>query len=311
MPNRNAQPAALAHFLRTRRARISPADVGWAKAARRRVPGLRREEVAELADVGVTWYTWLEQARNINVSEAVLERLARALRLKAEEREHLFLLAGYPAPLPLASSEENLLSTARQVLTSLDPSPAIVLNRRWDVLAWNRSAARVFADFSSLPDSHRNWVWLTFADASFRKLFSDWERFARCVIAHFRADSTTIAKDPQWSELVSLLEHRNCKFREWWSTHEVASSFDWRNELRHPTAGTLFLNSIHFEFPRPSSLKLVAYTACPDSDTQEGLVRLVSRGSKSRNLNKRAREKGTGIDSRLQRRPHELKVGVA
>jgi transcriptional regulator with XRE-family HTH domain len=100
MTNRNAQPAALADFLKSRRARISPADIGWTKAVRRRVPGLRREEVAELAEVGVTWYTWLEQARNINVSISVLERLALALKLKAEEREHLFLLAGYAAPLP-------------------------------------------------------------------------------------------------------------------------------------------------------------------------------------------------------------------
>jgi transcriptional regulator with XRE-family HTH domain len=281
MTNRNAQPAALADFLKSRRARISPADIGWTKAVRRRVPGLRREEVAELAEVGVTWYTWLEQARNINVSIAVLERLALALKLKAEEREHLFLLAGYAAPLPLASSEENLMSTAKQVLTSLDPSPAIILNRRWDVIAWNSSAAKIFGDFALLSDSHRNWVWLTFSNASFRKLFKDWDRFARCVVAHFRADSTTLAKDPHWIGLISTLSDRNEKFREWWLTHEVASALDWRKELRHPVAGVLFLNSVHFEFPRPSSLKLVAYTACPETDTQERLLKLASKKTRA------------------------------
>ncbi len=280
MSSKNAQPAALAHFLKTRRARLSPQELGWTKSSRRRVPGLRREEVAELANVGVTWYTWIEQARSINVSAAVLERLAQALKLKAEEREHLYLLAGYPAPLPPPNSEENLMNTVRQVLKSIDPNPAIVLNRRWDVVAWNASASKVFTDFSQLAEPRRNWVWLTFADTTFRRLFVDWDRFARCVVAHFRADSTAIAAAPQWLELISELQSRSSKFREWWSSYEVAGSLDWRKELQHPIAGTLFLNSVHFEFPRPSSLKMVTYIACPETDTPRRLQKLVSSEKK-------------------------------
>lgn len=281
MPNANVQAVQLAHFLKSRRARLSPSDVGWSKASRRRVPGLRREEVAELAEIGVTWYTWLEQARDVNVSASTLERIAGALRLEAEEREHLFLLAGYPAPLPLACSGDQLMSTVRQVLSSLDPNPAIVLNRRWDVIAWNDAAALVFTDFALLPELRRNWVWLTFTDAAFQCLIVDWKRFARCVIAHFRADSAAHATDSRWIELTAALEHRSPQFREWWSSHEVVSSLDWRKELLHPTAGALFLDSIGFEFPRPSSLKLVTYTASPDTDTNERLYALVSAIGKS------------------------------
>jgi transcriptional regulator with XRE-family HTH domain len=283
MPPANAQALELAHFLKSRRARLSPADVGWTKSSRRRVPGLRREEVAELAEIGVTWYTWLEQAREMNVSAVTLERIASALKLEAEERQHLFLLAGYPAPHPLPGAGDLLLGTVTQVLDGLDPNPAIVLNRYWDVVAWNRSAALVFSDFSAQKETRRNWIWLTFTDLSFRKLIVDWERFARCVIAHFRADSASYATESRWVELTSALENVSPEFRQWWSSHEVVSSLDWRKELYHPKAGTIFLDSIHFEFPRPSSLKLVTYTACPDTDTQERLIAL-SNGRKSRLL---------------------------
>lgn len=276
MPTANTQAVELAHFLKSRRARLSPSDVGWAKASRRRVPGLRREEVAELAEIGVTWYTWLEQGRRVNVSAATLERIASALKLEAEERQHLFLLAGYPAPHPLGGAGDQLMSTVKQVLLGLDPNPAIVLNRYWDVVAWNDSAALVFSDFAALPEDRRNWVWLTFTDPAFQSLIVDWERFARCVIAHFRADSAAHGTDPHWIQLTAALKTRSPVFREWWSSHEVVSSLDWRKELLHPTAGVLLLDSIHFEFPRPSSLKLVTYTAYPDTDTNERLRKLAS-----------------------------------
>jgi transcriptional regulator with XRE-family HTH domain len=246
------------------------------------VQGLRREEVAELAEIGVTWYTWLEQARKVNVSASALERISSALKLEAEEREHLFLLAGYPAPHPLASSGDQLMTTVTQVLSGLNPNPAVVLSRRWDVVPWNNAAALVFADFASLPEHRRNWVWLTFTDPPFQDLIANWKRFARCVVAHFRADSAPHAADTRWIELIAALDHRSPQFKEWWSSHEVVSSLDWRKGLLHSTAGTLLLDSIAFEFPRPSSLKLITYTPCLETDTKERLHALVFAGRKVR-----------------------------
>ena len=135
-----------------------------------------------------------------------------------------------------------------------------------------------------LPEHRRNRVWLTFTDAAFQSLLVDWKRFALCVIAHFRADLAAYATDSRWLELTAALERCSPQFRKWWSSHEVVSSLDWRKELLHPTAGALFLDSVHFEFPRPSSLKLVTYTAGPDTDTNERLCALVSSIGKSRKL---------------------------
>jgi transcriptional regulator with XRE-family HTH domain len=238
------------------------------------VAGLRREEVAELAGIGVTWYTWLEQARSVNVSALTLERIATALALDKDEREHLFLLGDQHPPLPLAAVGDHLMGTVNQVLASLEPNPAYVLNPRWDLVAWNRAANYVFGDFEKMPEGRRNIVWLTFTDKDFRKMFIDWERFARCVLAHFRADSAAHTGDPRWSELTDALIQQSDEFRHWWTCHEVAWSLDWSKELVHPIAGALSLNSIQLDLHRPTNLKLVAYMPSPGSDTAKHLLAL-------------------------------------
>jgi transcriptional regulator with XRE-family HTH domain len=236
------------------------------------VAGLRREEVAELAGIGVTWYTWLEQARSVNVSAPTLERIATALALDKEEREHLFLLGDQHPPLPVEAVDDRLMATVKQVLASLEPNPAYVLNPRWDLIAWNGAARNVFGDFGKMPEGRRNIVWLTFTDKDFRRMFVDWERFARCVLAHFRADSAAHTGDPRWSELTDALIQQSAEFRHWWTCHEVAWSLDWSKELVHPRAGTLSLNSIQLDLHRPINLKLVAYMPAPGSDTAEHLL---------------------------------------
>lgn len=269
--------AELADFLHTRRARLSPSDVGLPHRTRRRVAGLRREEVAELADISVTWYTWLEQARPRNVSALTLERIAKALQLDLQEREHLFLLAGHPAPLPLADTEVQLMSSVNQVLTSMDPNPAYVLNSRWDLAAWNRAATNVFGDFNRLPQQERNLVWLTFMDPALRHLFVEWESFARCVLAHFRSDSASHVGDPRWAELTDTLTTQSKEFRSWWPCHEVAWPLEGRKELLHPAVGKLCLRSLHLELHSPVRLRVVTYTPVLDSETAQRLTALARR----------------------------------
>ncbi len=169
----------LADFLRTRRAALQPGDVGLPNGGRRRTAGLRREEVAQLAGVGVTWYTWLEQGRDVRASLDVLEALARALRLTATERTHLLLLGRGEEPPPPKSPAERVSPTLKRMMKSLDPNPAFVLGRRWDYLAWNRAACAVFGDFEKVPRGARNHVWLTFMDPARRELWLDWERGMR------------------------------------------------------------------------------------------------------------------------------------
>ncbi len=179
----------LSDFLRTRRAKIVPSDVGLADGARRRTPGLRREEVALLANIGATWYTRLEQGQPINVSAEVLDGIARALRLTSEERRHLHLLAGM-APAVAVPDEERVSELVRRVLDGLDPLPAYVRGRRWDILAWNASADAL-ADFSSATGPARNIVWRLFRDPHSRCRYGDPEctmRRARRAVPRRRGE---------------------------------------------------------------------------------------------------------------------------
>lgn len=249
----------MADFLRTRRARLMIEKTPLPRGNRRRVPGLRREEVAELAGIGVTWYTWLEQGRPVNVSAGTLQRISTALQLNSFEQTHLFQLAGHPVPKSLDGEQSRLLLGARQTIESLDPTPAYVLNPRWDLVAWNRGASDVFGDFNEVPEERRNIVWLTFTPSEFRKRMMNWEPFAHCVLAHFRADSSAYTNDPEWSELTNSLLAQSEEFRSWWAGHEVAWQPNFRNDLVHPSYGNLHLHAVNLNVQGPGQLKIVAY----------------------------------------------------
>ncbi|WP_321476489.1 helix-turn-helix transcriptional regulator [uncultured Paludibaculum sp.] len=265
----------LGDFLRTRRAHLLPAKAGVAARRRRRVAGLRREEVAELADISVTWYTWLEQGRPVNVSTGTLERLASVFNLVGREREHLFLLAGHMAPPPVPESAQKIMNLVRQVLESMNPNPAYVLNQRWDILGWNRAAARVFGDFGAISEAERNIVWMTFQrDSFFSRLFVDWDRYAHCVLGNFRVDSTAHVNDPGWSSLKQALLRESPEFAEWWPNHEIAAPEAYRKELLHPVAGLLTFEPLHLDVQHPSQLKIVSYLPCLDTDTAARLQKL-------------------------------------
>ncbi len=269
------QRSQLADFLRTRRALLSPPRVGLPAGKRRKVPGLRREEVAELAGIGATWYTWLEQGREVNVSARTLQQLADALRLAPEERSYLFALAGQQPPPIDTEKDDIILEGLQGVLRGLDPSPAYVVNQCWDLIAWNRGATEVFGRFENRPVSERNLMWILFTDAAFRKLHLDWEAFARCLLSGLRGEIVSMPANPRLAELVSALRESSEEFRKWWSTHDVILPQQRFRVLKHPKAGKLTLDLTILQVFRAPHLKLFSFTPVEGTGTEEKLVALL------------------------------------
>ena len=272
--NGERRRAELADFLRRRRADIKPEDLGLPGGGRRRTPGLRREEVAQLAGVGTTWYTWLEQGRDVRASQEVLESLARALQMTPVERAHLLLLGrGEEAPVsaaPLESASPSL----RRLIDTLGPAIAYVLGRRWDVLAWNQAARAVIGDFEAIEAPSRNHLWLMFTDPTRRELMPDWEGAARNCVAKFRVDHARHLGDPSFEELVVALRGASRDFCRAWKRHEVGFSSGGRKELRHPEAGTLHFEHQAFHPTDEPEQRLILYTPVPGTGTAEKLEEL-------------------------------------
>ena len=276
--NGTRRRAEFADFLRKRRAGLQPEDVGLANGGRRRTPGLRREEVALLAGVGTTWYTWLEQGRDVRASLEVLEALARALRLTPAERAHLILLGRGEEPPPVELPPERVSPALRRLIENLGPNPAFILGRRWDYLAWNPATAALFGDLGSLPRAARNHVWLTFMDPARRELFTDWERTYPLMVAKFRADSARHLGEPAFEELIQALRRSSPEFCKAWGRHEVASGGGGRKELRHPEVGPLAFEHAVFHPNDAAELRLILYSPLPDYDTPAKLAHLLDAG---------------------------------
>ncbi len=258
----------LTDFLQTRRARLSPTEMGFSDG-RRRTPGLRREEVAQLAHVSVTWYTWIEQGRDIRVSVQVLEGLARALKLNTEERAHLFMLALQQSP-PDPPTQQEVISPAHQrVLDHFQAGPAYITGRRWDVLAWNPSACVLFGDYEAMPLRERNFVWFFFTNAAHRRMLVDWEDHAQSVLAKFRSSCSRYLEDERLAELIEDLQRVSPEFRQWWSRHDVHGRTSGRKEYEHPTVGKLVFEYTVFQTAEAPDLRFVLYTPLPESDTLE------------------------------------------
>jgi transcriptional regulator with XRE-family HTH domain len=274
--SRELRRAELADFLRSRRASLKPEDVGLPNGGRRRTPGLRREEVAQLAGVGTTWYTWLEQGRDVRASLEVLEALSRALRLVPAERTHLVLLGRGEEPPPCKLPAERVSPTLRRLVENLGANPAFVLGRRWDYLAWNRAATALFGDLGEIPRASRNHAWLTFMDPSRREMFTDWDRSARLLVAKFRADSARYLGDPEFEELIHALRQSSPDFCRAWKRHEVSRGGEGRKELRHPHAGMLAFSHAVFNPAEAPEQRLILYSPLPDHDTPAKLARLLT-----------------------------------
>ena len=262
----------LSDFLRTRRAKIVPSDVGLADGARRRTPGLRREEVALLANIGTTWYTRLEQGLPINVSADVLDGISRALRLTSDERRHLHLLAGLTTTVS-PPHEEHVSELVRRVLTALEPSPAYVRGRRFDLLAWNRSADAL-SDFSGAAGPARNMVWRLFRDPTTQCRLGDPECAKRRIVAQFRAVAAKYPHDPAFTELIEELRLTSPEFKELWAQHDVLGSTDGLKRYVHPDLGELILDYTNFDLPGDADMRMIVLTAAPGSESEGKLRRL-------------------------------------
>lgn len=267
----------LREFLRSRRARVSPHEVGLEEGEGvRRVPGLRREEVARLAGVSVDYYVRLERGRGVNVSESVLDALARALRLDETERGHLFAVArphrGQPRPMAAQRVRPGLY----RVLDTLTDTPALITGHRTDVLAANRLAKALYTDFDALPHRERNMARFLFLDEAARELFVDWEESARGTVAGLHLYAGRHPHDPRLAELIGELSLRDRDFRRWWADHDVLRRSHGTKRFRHPVVGDL---TLEYEALNPTGdldQTLGLYTAEPGSASAQALGLLAS-----------------------------------
>jgi transcriptional regulator with XRE-family HTH domain len=268
--------SVLGDFLRSRRERIRPSDVGLPETARRRTPGLRRAEVAQLAGISPDYYVRLEQGRNVRPSPSVLEALARTLRLDDDERGHLYQLARSESAPRRQGTLGRVNPRVRRLVEVVHPTPAVVFNTRMDVLAWNRMyTALCGVDYAALPRERRNAVWHMFRDDEARALYVDWEKAARESIAHLRAAAGQDPDDPVTKALIGELSVKSGEFRRWWALHDVAVYGSGRKEMQHPSVGRIALDYQSFPVPNTPDQQLVLYTAPAGSPSQDALDLLV------------------------------------
>ena len=250
----------LGTFLSSRRARLQPGELGL-PVGQRRTPGLRREEVALLAGVSVSWYTWLEQGRDIGVSAEVLERLSKVLRLDRAEIVHLFALSSRRPPVipNFDDPSDGLL----YLVQAIDPVPAYVRNRRLDILAWNPAAADLFVDYGGLKPHERNTLRLVFLYPPYRSLMRDWEQMARGTIRIFRAARAKAVDKEPFDRLVEEIATGSEDFRGWWREAGVQGFDEGAKRLRHSTRGLLDLTYVALTPEGRPDLSLVIYIPRP------------------------------------------------
>ncbi|GEC05935.1 DNA-binding protein [Streptomyces spinoverrucosus] len=268
----------LAAFLRSRRERITPEQVGLPRGRRRRTPGLRREEVAQLSAVGVTWYTWLEQARDIQVSVQVLDALARTLLLDAGERAHLFTLAGTTDPTP-ATTCPSVTPAMRAVLEQLEPYPACLQNARYDILAYNRTYGLLLCDLDAVPPEDRNCLVLSYTHPEWQSSIVHLEETQRLMAARFRAAMAGHLAEPAWKMLLGRLRTESPEFREAWDRHEVVAHRTKRKEFLNRHVGRVVLDHTDLWLSPETGPRMVTYVPA-DEESRERLekLRLISLG---------------------------------
>ena len=256
---------ALGNYLKDRRAKLDPTAFGF-PLTRRRTPGLRREEVAQRANVSATWYTWLEQGRGGAPSADVLDRIARAMMLTDVEREHLFLLGLGRPPEARYQAPEGVTPRLQRLLDTLDHSPAFIRTATWDVIAWNRPAAAVLTDYGALPEGQRNVLRMMFRDTRVRAAQSDWQSVARYVVASFRADVARAGAARNVQSLVDELCATSPEFAAMWRDNNVQGHGDGVKILHHPAAGKLSLEFSGFAVDGRPDLTMVIYNPATEAD---------------------------------------------
>ncbi|MGL5388894.1 MAG: helix-turn-helix transcriptional regulator [Serratia sp. (in: enterobacteria)] len=268
MPPRtlNRTRQELADFLRMKREKLSPQAVGLPSGTRRRTPGLRREEVAALAGVGLTWYTWLEQGREINASVEFLEDLARVLKLDAAERYHLFLLAHQRPPVVAGHQWCQVTPLVRRLLDDLTLRPAYVMNLSWDIIAWNPAADRLFS-ISERPPQQRNMLWMLFADPELNQRLVGWQEQAPQILASFRRDYARAPQDATMLQHIQSLSDISPQFRQLWQQHDIHGRCQGQRTFVVAGAGEVTFEHASFIVDEENHLRLVMYSAQPDCPT--------------------------------------------
>ncbi|WP_431953895.1 helix-turn-helix transcriptional regulator [Actinacidiphila sp. bgisy167] len=276
MSQRNVSNTTLGDFLRACRSRVNPSDVGLPDDGRhRRVPGLRREELAQLANVSVDYVVRLEQGRTVHVSTVVLESLARALRLRPDERDYLLRVAAAGsaslAPTPSSSAQGRIRPQTQTLLDGLREYPALVLDHRMDVLGWNALGRALLTDFSAVPEARRNLVLMAFLDPAFRELYDDWRTVARECVAYLRMGAARDPQDLRLTALVDELAEADADFRRWWSDHRVRTRAAGSKTFRHPVAGTMTLDFQSLVVGDDPDQTVFVYTAEPGTPAHQAL----------------------------------------
>ena len=272
----------LGEFLKARRAELNPAELGLPDSGQqRRVPGLRREEVAVLAVVSTDYYTRIEQGR-LQPSAPLLAELARVLRLNDDQRAYLFELAGKNLP-PRAGERQQMNPQVQRMLDDLTTTPAFVIGRRTEVVGWNRLAAALFADFGQIPEPERLYVRLLITDPAMRRLYADWEEVTRLAVAQLRMENARYPDDPRLTALVGELSARDGQFRQWWAAHDVALRTAGSKRLRHPVVGDLTLDWHTLACTAEPDQHIIVWTAPPGSPSHDGL-RLLASWAADQNL---------------------------
>jgi transcriptional regulator with XRE-family HTH domain len=273
-----ATEALLGTYLKDRRAKLDPAAFGF-PLARRRTPGLRREEVAQRANISSTWYTWLEQGRGGAPSAGVLDRIARALMLTDVEREHLFLLGLGRPPEVRYRKDEGVTPRLQRVLDALEPSPALIRTATWNVVAWNRAATVMLTDYGSLPPEQRNILRSIFLDPRTRAAQYDWESVARYVVGAFRVDAARAGAAAEVEPLVDELCRLSPEFKALWRDNDVQRHGEAVKHIRHAVLGPIAFEYSAFAVDGRPDLSMIVYNPASPEDAEK--IRSLSRSPKA------------------------------
>jgi transcriptional regulator with XRE-family HTH domain len=270
----------IADFLKSRRVRRQPEELGLPRGRRRRTPGLRREEVASAAGVSAEWYTWLEQAREVRPSADVLTRIGAALRLEPHETRHLLTLGGYAIPASASDLPRSVSVSLRlqRLIDQMEYGPAWVFGERWDIVAWNRAASVIHGDLAALQGIERNALYQLFLGTRMRSMLVDWETHGRACVAKLRSTYASRVDDPWFKELVTLLRTRSPDFERWWNQNDIEVKQEGVKHYEHPEAGRLVFDFTVLDVldERMSSLRMVAYVPAPGTGTREKMEKLLA-----------------------------------
>ncbi|MFJ9830304.1 helix-turn-helix transcriptional regulator [Streptomyces sp. NPDC101169] len=274
--NDDPRRAELADFLKTRRLALQPEEVGLPPRTSRRTPGLRREDVADLAGISSCWYSQLEQARKIRVSDHVLSSLAGALRLNGEEYDYLLALASEDGRSSTAVPANGVPSTLQRILDSQLPHPAFVVGPRFNILAWNQARTDVYGDLAGTAPAHRHLLWLFFSD-HMRELLQNWEPSARSILAEFRSATGLYVHEPWFTALVRELSESSAEFYAWWRRHEIGRQRVATREVTHPLVGRMTLEETTLVVDDRSGRRVILEIPKPGTGTEDKLTALTWR----------------------------------